>query len=208
MSPMRNEPCVLYVYIYIYIYVFIYTHTYTSLSLSIYIYTHILYIYVYIYTYSHTSRDFLVLSTGYGLGCSAEIIHIYIYIYIYNLPPPLIRTPPSYNLTSLGGHLIYGSSWERTVFHEILQGSFCFPLARVYSGGLREFKGECNLFPVEVRCCMFVSMFLARNTRCNTMLHLTSDTALFVHVSRETPGVTPRHTSPPQGVANKGTLTL
>ena len=34
-------------------------------------------------------------------------IYIYIYIYIYNLPP-LIRNPPPYNLTSLGGVLIRG----------------------------------------------------------------------------------------------------
>ena len=52
---------------------------------------------------------------------------------------------------------------------------------------------------MEVR--RYISCFrcLLRNARCNTMSHLTAD-AVFVHLSRETPDVTPCHTSPPQGV--------
>ena len=53
-------------------------------------------------------------------------------------------------------------------------------------------------------CCLYrniVYRCLAQNARCYTMSHLTADDACFVHVSRETPDVTPCHTSPPQGVA-------
>ena len=46
---------------------------------------------------------------------------------------------------------------------------------------------------------MLVYRRLARNTRCNTMSHLTADAGLS-HVSRETPDETSCHTSPPQGV--------
>ena len=45
---------------------------------------------------------------------------------------------------------------------------------------------------------------LARNARCNTMSHLTADAVSFAHVSRETPDVTPCHSSPPQGVKALG----
>ena len=54
--------------------------------------------------------------------------------------------------------------------------------------------------PVEVRCYMFVKRCLARSTRCNTMSHLTADAVCLYTVSRESPDVTPCHTSPPQGV--------
>ena len=55
------------------------------------------------------------------------------------------------------------------------------------------------LLPVEVRCEMFVERCRARSAQCNTMSHLSAD-AGFSYNSRETPDVTPCHTSPPQGV--------
>ena len=56
------------------------------------------------------------------------------------------------------------------------------------------------LLPVEVRCYISCFRCLARNTGCNTMSYLTADAVSFVHVSRETPDVTPCRTSPLQGV--------
>ena len=57
------------------------------------------------------------------------------------------------------------------------------------------------IFPVEVRCYIFVKM---SRTKRPMWHHVTPHLrCLFVHVSRETPDVTPCHTSPPRGVAPK-----
>ena len=53
------------------------------------------------------------------------------------------------------------------------------------------------LLPVEVRCYIVVWRCLAQNTRCHTSPPMPDS---FVHVSRETPDVTPCHNSPSQGV--------
>ena len=58
---------------------------------------------------------------------------------------------------------------------------------------------------MKVRCYIKCLGCLVRNARCNTMSHLTADASCFVQVSRETPDVTPCHTSPPQGVGGNAT---
>ena len=104
--------------------------------------------------------------------CLLSNICVYIYIYIYILFRG--RTVSNEATVDQRPRFIWGSKWSGC---ELAQA----------------------VFPVGVRCYISCFRCLARNTRCNTMSHFCADAICFLHVSGETPDVTPCHTTPPQG---------